>query len=360
LQNFHARQYSVRDFEEWENRGDLVLAPKFQRRSVWEPKAKSFLIDTIIRGKPVPQIYVRQLLNLKTRQEVREVVDGQQRLRTVLSFIKDGFTIHKQHNEELAGLSFSDLEPDSQGAILHFEFNVIQLFDVSDAEIYDIFARLNTYAMTLNAQELRHAKFFGDFRSSVYALSKQTVTFWEENKIITSKNILRMHEAEYISDLLIAMSSGIRAKDKRTLDVFYKNNDDNFSDRKLLENRFLKVLDTIGGIMGDTLADSTLNSTRLFYPFFCAVYHMQFGLPDFDAPRAKIMSGAFVRVRNSLEHIDEIIGKAQAAGKAGEDSLPLAEEKKFFNAFSQYWVHADKRVILTKYISKLIMKSLNE
>ena len=55
-QQFSTRNYSVRDCEEWQERSELVLAPKFQRRDVGNPKAKSYLMDTIIRGKPIPKL----------------------------------------------------------------------------------------------------------------------------------------------------------------------------------------------------------------------------------------------------------------------------------------------------------------
>ena len=55
-QLFNTRNYSIRDFEEWDSRNELVLQPKFQRRDVWSDKARSYLIDTIVRGKPIPKI----------------------------------------------------------------------------------------------------------------------------------------------------------------------------------------------------------------------------------------------------------------------------------------------------------------
>lgn len=47
MKNFDSRTYSINDFIEWDDRGQLEISPKFQRRSVWSPQAKSYLIDTI-------------------------------------------------------------------------------------------------------------------------------------------------------------------------------------------------------------------------------------------------------------------------------------------------------------------------
>src|SRR5690349_12146313 len=79
--------YSINQFLDWQRSGTLRLRPPFQRREVWNPKAKSYLIDTIIRGLPIPIIFLRVIQDLKTLKQTLEVVDGQQRLRTFLSFI---------------------------------------------------------------------------------------------------------------------------------------------------------------------------------------------------------------------------------------------------------------------------------
>jgi hypothetical protein len=209
-QLFSTRNISVRDFEEWQERNELVLAPKFQRREVWSAKAKSYLVDTIIRGKPIPKLYMRQNVEPKSRRTTREIVDGQQRLRTILAFVKDGFKLSKAHNKEFGGKYFSSLDTTTQGDVLKYEFVVDLLQDMPDNEVYDLFARINTYSEKLRAQELRHAQWFGDFRSCVYELARQFVPFFENNRIFTSRQILRMSEAEFISELLLAMQEGIR------------------------------------------------------------------------------------------------------------------------------------------------------
>lgn len=77
MKNFDTRTYSIADIEEWNATDLLDLSPEFQRRSVWKQTAKSYLIDTIIRGRPIPKVIFTQ--RLENRRNVRTVVDGQQR-----------------------------------------------------------------------------------------------------------------------------------------------------------------------------------------------------------------------------------------------------------------------------------------
>lgn len=186
-QVFHTRNYSIRDFEEWDKRGELVLQPKFQRRPVWSDKARSYLIDTILRGKPIPKVYMRQDVNPKNRKAIREIVDGQQRLHTELSFLRDGFKISRAHHADFGGKTFSDLNEDTQRDILKYEFVVDLLQDMPDSELFNVFARINTFSERLKPQELRNAQWFGDVKSCVYQLSEELTPFFIENKILSQK-----------------------------------------------------------------------------------------------------------------------------------------------------------------------------
>ncbi len=357
-QRFHTRNISVRDFEQWHERGELVLAPKFQRRDVWIGKARSYLIDTIIRGKPIPKLYMRQDVDPRTRRTTREIVDGQQRLRTVLNFLKDGFTISRAHHEDYGGRCFSELDIDTQGDILKYEFVVDLLEDMPDPDVYDVFARINTYAEKLKPQELRNAKWFGEFKSSAYTLAREFVTFLGANKIFTSKQILRMAEAEFISELLLAIHEGIREGKKAVIDKAYKDYDDHFLSRGRHEKRFKDTVDIIGDIVGDELPDLEFRATRLFYPLFCAVYHMQFRLPRLKAARRTIKVGDHARLKTVLEQVHELIKKIAAAEKAHETTALSAEERRFYEAYDKHWVHATNRTVLTQYLCKQFLKAL--
>jgi len=65
--------------------GNLDLSPDFQRRRVWTPEQSSYLIDTILSGLPIPELYIRSS-STPGGDSRYELVDGQQRIRSVLTF----------------------------------------------------------------------------------------------------------------------------------------------------------------------------------------------------------------------------------------------------------------------------------
>src|SRR5439155_26602374 len=125
----------------------------------WKPQAKSYLIDTLIRGMPVPPIYLRMVQASKKNKVVREVVDGQQRVSTVLDYIDGKFRLSRTLDAPYAGKGFDDLEQQERDAIIKFGFISQVSQGVSDQQVLEVFARLNTYAVPLNAQELRNGNY---------------------------------------------------------------------------------------------------------------------------------------------------------------------------------------------------------
>src|SRR5260370_34391319 len=123
-QQFDTLSIKVEEILSWNEKGELLLQPKFQRRDVWSDKARSYLIDTVIRGKPIPKLYMRLISNPKTKRVVREIVDGQQRLKSVILFFEDGFKISKTHNEDYGCMYFSQLDVEIKGDISDYKFSI--------------------------------------------------------------------------------------------------------------------------------------------------------------------------------------------------------------------------------------------
>jgi len=321
MKSYDSRTYSINDFVEWDKARQLLLNPSFQRRPVWTEKAKSFLMDTIIRGKPIPKFFIRQKINVSTKSSVREVVDGQQRLRTILSYIKDGFVISKQQNPDYGGFYYSQLPQPIQEQILAYEVSVDLLINMSDPDVLDVFSRINSYAVVLNEQEKINADHFGPFKVLADRVGHKYFSYWTEQKILTPKNVMRMQEVSLVADLLIAMVEGIKSKKqiKKFYDIYESNFDKNAQE---LEDQFDLVMRKISLVFQDGLSGTEFKRPHLFYSLFTAFAHREFGLPGIRLPQGQISDANSEYIRNKLDRIGEVFNP--------EDGDDLTEEEVQF------------------------------
>ena len=310
MKSFDSRVYSINDFVEWDQQKTLVLNPTFQRRAIWSEKAKSYLMDTILRGKPIPKIFIRQKINPTTKTSIRDVVDGQQRLRTILSYVQDGFVVSKQHNAHFGGKFFSQLDVAEQTQVLGFEVSVDLLVNLPDEEILDIFGRLNAYAIVLNEQEKINADHFGPFKVLADDLGRKYYNYWLGQKIISDRKILRMEEVNLVADLLIVLKEGVKAK--RQIKKYYDAFEEVFdADPVQLSYKFDVVINHIGELFPEGLSANYFHRVNLFYSLFTAVAHCTVGVPGFEAVKRSLASPADVkRARNGLDRVGEIIESA--------------------------------------------------
>ncbi|MCO5949920.1 DUF262 domain-containing protein [Mucilaginibacter flavidus] len=348
MKNFDSRTYSVNDFLEWFDNKQLELNPKFQRRSVWTDIARSYLMDTIVRGKPIPKVFIRQKLNIQTRQSVREVVDGQQRLKTILSFLKDGFKINKKHHTVYGGLYFSQLntvDENIQTNILNYEISTDLLVNMPDSEVLDIFSRLNSYSVTLNEQEKINANHFGPFKTLADRLAHVFNQFWIDNKILKEPEILRMGDVTLVADLLIAMIEGI--KSKKQIKNYYDQYEKDFEyDVETLETNFAETLSAISDIFRDELKNSELRRIHLFYSLFTTIYHCKFGLPNFDGPRPDD-SITYTKIASRLDTINSLF--------EADSFIFTPNEARFLEDSRRATTDTNVRLRRTEYMINLII-----
>ncbi len=286
--NLTRTTYKVTDFLSWARNSELSLSPSFQRRPVWRPSAKSYFIDTVVRGLPVPIVFVREITDTKTLKTVREIVDGQQRIRTLISYVngallpdwkkeQDEFTVQKSHNSELAGKNFDRLDERQKSLIINYEISThILPPDTSDTQVLDIFRRMNATGTKLNDQELRNAQFHGEFIQSVYGLSLDFLDRWRAWGMFTEYDIARMQEAEFLSEIYILVLRGISERTQSFIDSVYEDYEVTFKERSAVERR---VATTFESIEKSVDVRSTVFRNRiLFYPLFAAFYDVLYGL----------------------------------------------------------------------------------
>lgn len=145
---------------------ELIISPDFQRLFRWSKYQQTRLIESILLGIPIPPIFVVQNDN-----GVWELVDGLQRLSTVISFMGHLKNNHEANSwklkrgdliETFKGMTFEDLSTLSQISIKRYIIRIEIISSNTDHNIrYELFNRLNTGGSKLSAQEIRNVIYRG-------------------------------------------------------------------------------------------------------------------------------------------------------------------------------------------------------
>lgn len=200
---------------------ELLLRPAFQRNLVWNDEQKSFLVDSILRGLPVPELYV-QMDTSADGNERLTVVDGQQRISTCLSFTDDRLRLG--NSEDLdprwQGKLFSELEDDFKAKFLGFKFIVRELpATATDAVLREIFRRLNRTVEALVAQELRHAAYTGPFIQLVERGGAAAAL--NDLGVFTPQDYKRRRNDEFIAEVLMVIDAKAFPNKKEGLEELF-------------------------------------------------------------------------------------------------------------------------------------------
>ncbi len=282
----------ISDIVQWNEKNELELSPKYQRNNVWNEKAKAYLIDTIVRGLPIPPIFLRQKVDICTKSTSREIIDGQQRIRAILEYVVDEkFAIKKSHNKFYGGKKYSELDEETQEAILGFEIVAEVVTEKDEGLIYDMFARLNSNNYVLNKQEIRNSKYWGDFKVLVYNLSSRYRDFFLNYHLLTDNDCTRMRDAELITSMIILLLDGIVSETPTSVDKVYEMYDSAFDENGTIEsvivttmNYIEKVYSYFNGQLG------CLSNKNYFFTFFCVMINQLYGIKGINIVRNKIFS----------------------------------------------------------------------
>jgi Protein of unknown function DUF262 len=152
----------IRDFvkeKKW-----LNLRPEYQRRLVWDVEKKSRFIESLLMNIPVPPIFLYE-----TDLNRYEVMDGQQRLNTILEFYDNNLSLKGLETwAVLNGRTYGKCPPRIQRGLdrRRISANVLLAENIRDPKHSDfirrtVFERLNTGGQQLNHQELRNSLYSG-------------------------------------------------------------------------------------------------------------------------------------------------------------------------------------------------------
>ncbi len=280
----------IRDFvktEKWIN-----LRPEYQRRLVWDQKKKSLLIESLLMNVPIPPVFLYEYdLNRY------EVMDGQQRLNTILEFYEGDFSLKGLEEwSVLNGLTYNKCPPRIQRGLDRRRISATVLL-AENSKLggrndirREVFERLNTGGQSLNAQELRNSLYSGAFNDLIIRLAGNRLfdQIWEippyedhkrpgftSQELSENKLFKRMQDCELVLRFFaFRRISKLKGSVKSILDSCMEE----FSQAKpevlsALEQRFTKALELSEGIFSPHTfrAKDTKDHWRLSQPLFDAI-----------------------------------------------------------------------------------------
>lgn len=278
--NINTNNYSVLEIINMLDRRELLVNQEYQRGSgLWPDGASSYFIDTILEGYPFPKIYMYEFLDRTARGIRREIVDGQQRIKTIQRFYTNDFAL--KGDTRYVGQRFSDLDQEKQEQFLSYPVSVDVIRNATKAEILQMFRRMNAYTLPLNEAEKRHSSFEGAFKWFVNQLADRLNQFFVSFDVCTNRQILRMADAELITEFVLAIERGVISTSASDLRSVYKQYDDNFPQADEYRNCVTEAVNFIGAELG------ALRGTHMMKPYalhslVTALIHCRFGIPQIE------------------------------------------------------------------------------
>lgn len=259
----------IQDLLNLYNDGSLNINPWYQRRSVWSEPQKAYLLNTIFEQKPVPSVYIRHQIDVDLEKSIKEVVDGQQRIRSVISYRGDGFAA--RHPEHKKKVKYSELTRVQKGTFLATALSVGYLIGAQDQDVIEIFGRINSISKTLNPQEKRNALYSGDFKQFSLRQAAERLPFWRSTGIFSATDISRMQEVQFISDLVINLIEGLSDFSATKIDNYYKKYDEDFPQSGDIGERMDGLFAKLAAIQADAFADTVFKQYQLAFSLMVVV-----------------------------------------------------------------------------------------
>lgn len=147
---------------------ELIARPTFQRNAVWDRRRQSKFIESVLLNIPIPNLFFAE-----DEDGSKVVVDGQQRLIALKKFVENSYPLSGlEVLHQLNRKRFDDLTERQQRIINNRTLRCLVISAKSDSEIrFEVFERLNTGGLPLNAQEVRHCIYRGELNDLLHELS---------------------------------------------------------------------------------------------------------------------------------------------------------------------------------------------
>lgn len=279
--NFTDTRKSIKEISSMFESASLIVDDTYQRRSVWGEKDKIRLIETILLNLIIPVLFFWKAdTDPDTGASITHIVDGQQRIKAICSYINNEFKLKPQFllddsaKNKYANKFFKDLDTEDKKAFWNYQLMVIDIDPTaSRSDIITMFNRLNLTDYNLNDQEKRNSM-SGEFAALARELSEAPI--WEEHHLFTTTDIKRMKDVEFCASLILLYRKGIIDQtDQTALNQAYDELQENYKDAENDKNAVFAAIDLIPQFFISDEVTKFLKKKTQLYTLFSVVFYIQ-------------------------------------------------------------------------------------
>lgn len=297
------------DFES----GKLIIDSSYQRRSVWTTQDNVRLIETILMGYIVPEVFLWPAsVDPDTGDTVTHIVDGQQRITAIIDFIEGKYKLTKKYllddtiAERCGDKLFTDLIDADKSQIWTYKLSTVDIDKSwSIDQIKKMFYRLNLTDYSLNGQEKRNSK------DSAFGTKSELLAqndFWRKVHVFSANDYRRMKDSEYCCSIYILAKEGpVDQVNDRKINQYYDDYKDSFDDDGTLEKRISSAMDIIIQFVDESTI-SFISKKAQLYTMFCVCLKMNednVGFSDSVFSKFKLFVAAYNLFRNEYDIVFE-------------------------------------------------------
>jgi len=311
---------TIQEFVLLFNNGQLNLEPGFQRDSVWTPSDRKKLIESLLQNYPIPSVFLyRRNDNGKLRYDV---IDGKQRLETVLMFQGAGHLrgsrfsvkLRLNPNEEVEEWDWTRIRNRGhEHRLMGYKFQTVEITgDLAD--IIDLFVRINSTGKRLTGAEKRHARFFhSDFLKQAGRLADKRKRFFLENRILSPGQVSRMKHVELVCELMASLHAKGLINKKKALDGIIGGQAVDLRTLRRVVQETVQILNLVKKVFPDIRTTRFANSAD-FYSIFIFLWELdREGCILLDAKRNRQAQRLLVWLSNGVGIVRQQQRKAEGA-----------------------------------------------
>lgn len=279
--SFTDNHKSIKEINTMFSTGTLIVDETYQRRSVWGEKDKIRLIETILLKLVIPEVFFwKAETDPETGESITHIVDGQQRIKAIVSFIDNEYKLKKQYlldediKEKYGNKFFKDLDPIIKTAFWNYRLMIIEIGQESTKnDIVQVFRRLNLTDFNLNDQEKRNS-ISGDFAALARDLSEEQI--WDKKHLFNNTDIKRMKDVEFCGTLILLYRQGIIDQtDQKPLNQAYEDLQSGYDDAESDKENICQAIAELENFINEDDILKFVKRKAQLYTLFSVIFYMQ-------------------------------------------------------------------------------------